>query len=150
MGPSDTVDSVDSVNKSPLDGVTDEEWAEFVGRLRTKPPGFSSDRYVGQFEQNRGRLDSLGLPAPDSPDLEYASMVKDVEDHNATSAQLIADFSGDLVDIGGVQHPVTWSGILGLLKAAGPDGARGWLQNPGDRTKFPRTTETFVRTNGCF
>jgi hypothetical protein len=142
--------ATNATGPSPLDGVPDEDWVEFVDRLRTKPAGFASDRYVGQFEQNRGRLQHLGIPDPGSPEAEYKAMVADVEDRNGEAAKLIADHSGEVVNLAGVDHAVTWSGILGLIKAAGPEGAEGWLTNPEDRTRFPRTTETFVRTNGCF
>lgn len=136
--------------KSPLDGVADEDWMEFVARIRTKPPGFKSDKYLGQYEQNKGRLKQLGLAEPATPEEEYEVLAKDVSAHARDSSDLIKQWSGDVVSVSGTEHPVCASGILGLLKSAGPEGARSWLRNPEDRKKFPKTTEAFLRTNGCF
>lgn len=135
--------------KSPLDGVSDEDWMDFVARMRTKAPGYKSEKYLGQYEQNRGRLKQLGVAEPQTPEQEYEALAKDVSAHAQDSADLISQWSGDVVTVNGGEHPVCASGILGLLKSAGPEGARSWLKNVEDRTKFPKTTEAFLRTNGC-
>lgn len=136
--------------KSPIDGVEDEDWMEFVVRLRTKPPGFQSDKYLGQYEQNKSRLKQLDLPDPKTPDEEYEVLVRDIATHARDSAALIVQWSGDVVNVNGADHPVCQSGILGLLKSAGHEGAKSWLTNPADRAKYPKTTEAFLRTNECF
>lgn len=136
--------------KSPLDGVEDQDWSDFVDKLRTKEPGFKSDKYVGQYEQNRGRLKQLGLSDPSSIDEEYKALVADISNHAQDSEQLINQWAGDIVQVNGQEHPICASGILGLLKYAGPEGAKSWLNNPTDRGKFPKTTEAFLRTNNCF
>lgn len=136
--------------KSPIDNVSDEEWADFVSRLRTKEPGHKSDRYVGQYEQNRARLRQLGIPEPTSPDEEHDVLAKDMGAHAKTSAALINQWSGDVLTINGIEHPVCASGILGLLKSAGSEGAESWLTNEADRVRYPKTTEAFLRSNGCF
>lgn len=136
--------------KSPLDGVADEDWMDFVSRLRTKTPGFKSDKYLGQYEQNRSRLKQLNLPEPATSDEEYATLVKDISNHAQDSAELMKSWSGDVIQVNGTDHPVCASGVLGLLKYAGPDGAKSWLTNAQDRAKYPKTTEAFLRTNNCF
>jgi hypothetical protein len=136
--------------KSPLDGVPDDDWMDFVARLRTKAPGFKSDKYLGQYEQNRKRLKQLGLTEPANSEEEYEALAKDIATHAQDSVGLINAWSGDVVKVNGADHPVCASGILGLLKYAGPEGAKSWLTNPEDRAKFPKTTEAFLRTNSCF
>lgn len=139
-----------SALKSPLDGVEDDDWAEFVSRIRTKDPGFKSDKYVGQYEQNRARLAKIGVAEPTTTDEEHAAIGADMSAHSDESADLISRWSGDVVSINGTDHPVCHSGILGLLKSAGAAGAESWLANPADRVKYPKTTEAFLRANGCF
>ncbi len=45
---------------------------------------------------------------------------------------------------------VTLSGVLGVIQAAGLEGAAAWLESPDDRRRFPGTTAAFLRTNGAF
>lgn len=136
--------------KSPIDNVGDEEWADFMSRLRTKEPGFSTDRYVGQYEQNRTRLKQLGIAEPKTPDEEHEVLAKDMAAHAKSSAALINQWSGDVLTINGIEHPICASGILGLLKSAGAEGAESWLTREEDRIQYPKTTEAFLRSNGCF
>ncbi len=78
---------------------------------------------------------------------------------HADDSGLIAEYRGVVIEIPvpGVGAPaqptpieVTLSGVLGVIQAAGLEGAAGWLENPGDRTRFPHTTAAFLRTNGVF
>lgn len=135
---------------SPFDNVDQDDWDYFVDQMRTKQPGWTSERHVGQFEQNKARLKSLGLPDPTDDDSEHQALANDMADYRESEYQLISDNAGDVVNIDGVDHAITESGILGLLKCAGPSGARSWLVNPDDRKRFPKTTETFIKVNGCF
>ena len=47
-------------------------------------------------------------------------------------------------------HVLTASGMLGLLKSGGPKGAEKWLDAQEERSKYPQTTNVFLRTNGIF
>ena len=133
---------------SPLEGINSGDWASFIEALTTKAEGFKSDKYVGRFEHNRTRLRQLGLEPPATPEDEYKAIVQDLSDYWDSEQKLIAECSGEVVTINGEQYGVTPSGVLGLLKAAGPQGAREWLDSETGR--FPRTTDIFLRTNGCF
>lgn len=135
---------------SPLDGVEVDDWQSFCSALATKETGHKSDRYVGKYEQNINRLRQLGIETPATAEDEYKTLVVDMTNYWDSEQKLIQDSAGEVVTLNGQEHPVTPSGILGLLKAAGPQGARSWLDNEADRGRFPRTTETFLRTNGCF
>lgn len=144
--------------QSPLPGISNEDWMEFIARVRTKPPGYKSDKYIGQYEQNRSRLKQLGIPEPTTPEQEHDALASDIATHAEDFAELDRDHSGDMLALEGNinpdsedgQHPICASGILGLLKYAGPEGARSWLKKPEDRKKYPKTTEAFLRTNGLF
>lgn len=138
------------ISSSPLEAVDLEEWGDFVHSMRTRNPGYKTDRYVGQFEHNRSRLHLLGIEEPTTPSGEYEAFAADMKTLDEENGPLIAEFSGEVVDIGGQPVPVTRSGILGLLKAAGPENARSWLTTESDRKAFPRTTATFERSNGVF
>lgn len=137
---------------SPFDGVSNEEWAEFCEKLKTQAPDFKSDKHVGAYHHNRERLTQLGYDPATLTDeaTQYQALEKDLKDYSATEKKLINDFGGDLIDIDGESHPVSMSGVLGVLKAAGPKHARSWFKNPEERKAFPHTTETFKRCNGMF
>lgn len=136
----------------PIDGVEPDEWQAFTKALHTKDPSYRSDRHLGAYEHHRQRLRALGVPESQvtTEDGQYQALCTDIADYSKRCEALIRDYTGDAVDVNGQVHPITMSGVLGILKAAGPAGAAGWLQNPEDRTKFPRTTDTFLRTNNCF
>lgn len=74
----------------------------------------------------------------------------DIEDCRERGLKTIQKWCGDMVEIGGKQIPISESGILGVMKAAGIDSAEDWLTNPEDRKKFRMTTDTFMRSNGIF
>jgi len=138
--------------RCPIDGVDPSKWASFCEALRTRKPAWGSDSHLGAWEHRKTRLRQLGID-PDTlatEDAQYEALCRDISDYNHTCNQLVRDFAGTEVQVADAKHPVTPSGVLGLLKAAGPKGAEGWLRNPGDRTKFPRTTEVFLRCNGTF
>ncbi len=137
---------------SPITSATPEEWEAFCAALRTKEPSWANDRYVGAFEHNRDRLRQLGIDTATlaDEDAQQQALATDMADYYKSSAKLIEDFAGDVIDVNGQPTPVTASGILALLKAAGPRGAESWLRNEADRSRFPRTTATFLRANNCF
>lgn len=141
---------VETAYESPLEGIDSDDWSSFCQLLATREAGHRSDRHIGKYDQSLSRLRHLGLEAPESEEDQYKAFAADMNDYWESEKPLISENAGEVVNIAGVDHPVTPSGILGLLKAAGPSGARSWLANEEDRVRFPRTTETFVRTNGCF
>lgn len=135
---------------SPLDGVELDDWCAFVRTLATRDVGYRSERHTGKYEQNLSRLRQLGIAPPQGEEDEYKALVADMTDYWEGEQDLIHGSAGEVVKLRGEDVAVTPSGILGLLKSAGPAGARSWLGNDGDRERFPRTTEAFLRTNGNF
>lgn len=137
---------------SPIYGVSNDEWTDFVGKLKTQEPSYRSERHIGAYHHNTNRLNELGIDPGSLADeaSQYGALEADFKDTLSRHAKLINEFAGDVIYINGQQTPITRSGILGLIKCAGVDGATGWLRNEGDRARYPMTTEMFLRTNGMF
>lgn len=137
-------------DESPLEGVETEDWNLFVESLKVEKPEFANERHVGQFFHSRDRLKQLGVSDVSTSEAQYQALVADVSDSRSRASKLINEYAGDAVSIGGSDHSITESGILGLIKSAGIRGAHEWLSREEDRKRFPRTTETFLKTNGVF
>lgn len=145
----------------PIEGVRGEDWEAFAAKVARELPTFASRRHVGAFRQSVGRLAELGIdPAmvASSPDEQVRAFCADMDDayRHARDSGMVAEFRGAVVDVptpeGGTSIPieVTLSGVLGVIQAAGLEGAASWLADPSDRRKFANTTRAFVRTNGVF
>lgn len=141
---------------SPILGVSDDAWRTFVMRLEREAPTFSSSRHVGQYRQHRDRLAELGIDpsALGSAQAQRTALDVDLVDahHHAVNGGMLAEHVGRHIAITGHDgsETITLSGVLGVIQSAGLDGAVGWLERPGDRKRFPHTTQAFLRTNGVF
>ncbi|TMQ13987.1 MAG: hypothetical protein E6J90_16405 [Deltaproteobacteria bacterium] len=144
---------------SPIDGVGADAWATFVGRVAREPLTFSAPHHVGQFRVRRERLRELGIdPATviGSPEAQLAALGADMRDayQHACASGLVDDYLGTTLHVtaGEDAQPaeVTLSGVLGVIQAAGLEGAVQWLEQPADRTRFINTTQAFLRCNGVF
>jgi hypothetical protein len=142
---------------SPLSGVSDDAWRQFVMRLEREAPSFSSSRHVGQYRQRRDRLAELDVD-PDairgSAIAQRAALDVDLADAHghAVAGGLISEHLGRAITLPGHDGPevITLSGLLGVIQCAGLEGAVGWLERPGDRKRYPHTTRAFTRANGVF
>lgn len=134
---------------SDVDG---NEWREFLLCFKTRDPSYKGDRHFGAFEQSTRRLSQLGWNPEGltTEESQLQALDADLKDYLGSSERLLNDFTGESVDVNGNKVCVTRSGILALLKAAGPAGAKGWLTEPHQRKAFPHTTEIFNRGNGRF
>jgi hypothetical protein len=139
-----------SVIASPIEGVGDDEWSDFVAALRTQDPSYATERHIGAYEHNRGRLKTLGIEEPKTEAEQYKALETDLMDHYNRTRKLINEQCGECINIDGQDMFLSASGCLALLKAAGPTAALDWLKNPDVRNKFPRTKELIKRANGIF
>lgn len=131
--------------------IPDDEWSEFVQSMKVAPETYATEKYVGAFAHNKARLSELGVKQlPSSFEEQYQAFASDIQDRFSRHQDICHNYTGEVVTIKGQDHAVTLSGVLGLLKAAGPRNAVHWLEHPEDRDKFPNTTEVFLRSNGCF
>ncbi len=146
-------------SRSPIDGVAPAAWLMFVGRVSRESPSFCAAQHVGRFRQRRDRLRELGIdPAKivDSPEAQLAALDADMRDayQHACASGLVDEYLGTELELSVVADAraaeVTLSGVLGVIQAAGLEGAVEWLQRPADRTRFPNTTQAFLRCNGVF
>ena len=142
--------------RSPIRGIDGARWSAFVGALSREAPTFVAPRHVGQFRHRKDRLNELGID-PDTligePSAQIAALEADLRDAYAHAREGgLVGFVGMLVAIPGAdrQHSVTLSGVLGVIQAAGLEGAADWFDHFNDRIKFPHTTAAFLRTNGVF
>lgn len=142
---------------SPLGGIPDAAWREFVTRLERESPTFSSSRHVGQYRQRRERLAELGIDPGaihGSVAAQRAALDADLADAHghAAAGGLISEHLGRPIALPGHDGATmaTLSGLLGVIQCAGLEGAVGWLERPNDRRRYPHTTRAFQRTNGVF
>lgn len=138
--------------QSPLDGVKDDDWTEFVNSLAVDSPDFDTDAHRGVFHHSKRRLTQLGIDPSTltDPESQYSALEKDIADCNARFGKMLRERVTELIQIDGTEHVVTQSGMLALLKTAGNKGAEKWLADAEDRKRYPKTTETFLRANGIF
>lgn len=136
----------------PIQDVSPDEWKQFLYCFKTREPDYRGERHVGAFEQSARRLAQLGIDASalTSEEAQMQALDKDLNNYLQSSERLLNDFTGESVTVDGEKLSVTRSGILALLKAAGPAGAKGWLTEEHQRKAFPHTTEIFKRGNGRF
>lgn len=142
---------------SPIPGVSDAAWRNFVAQLSREAPEFSSSRHVGQYRQRRERLAELGIdPAAiaDSAQAQRTALDTDLAEayRHGVASELFSQHLGRPIMLPGRQSAemITLSGVLGVIQCAGLEGAVGWLERPGDRKRYPHTTQAFGRTNGAF
>ena len=140
---------------SPLAGVSDAAWVAFVARIEREDPSFASSRHVGRYRQRRERLAELGLDEHllETAEGQRAALDADLADaHRRASDGELLFHLGRPVALPGQDEAatLTLSGLLGVIQCAGLEGAAGWLERPGDRRKYPHTSNAFQRTNGLF
>ncbi len=143
---------------APIDGVSLEAWQHFVAKLERESPRFAAARHVGMFRQRVDRLRELGIDPKGligSPPAQRAALDRDLTDayHHALESGMVEENVNRLIAVPGDHgepQPVTRSGLLGVIQAAGLEGAVSWFEQPSDRQRFPHTTEMFLRTNGVF
>jgi hypothetical protein len=141
---------------SPLGGVLDDAWRQFVACLERELPTFSSSRHVGQYRQRRERLADLGIDPSmihGSAAAQRTALDADLADaYRHASAGGLTECLGRAIVVPGHEAPqaITLSGLLGVIQCAGLEGAAGWLERSNDRKRYPHTTQVFLNTNGVF
>ncbi len=141
---------------SPLGGISDVAWCEFVTRLDRESPTFDSSRHVGRYRQRRERLAELGIDPVaihGSAVAQRAALDTDLADaHAHAAAGGLFEYLGRPIAVPGLEgsEKITLSGVLGVIQCAGLEGAVGWLERPSDRKRYPHTTQAFLRSNGVF
>jgi hypothetical protein len=142
---------------SPIPGIADSAWQDFVIRLERESPQFASSKHVGKYRQRRERLAELGInPAviQNSSEAQRQALDADLADahRHGVASELFAQHLGRPIALPNIegQVTITLSGVLGVIQYAGLDGAAGWLEHPNDRKRFPHTTQAFLHTNGVF
>ena len=158
VGFADTEDQTHVMSPgSPIPGVSDPAWRDFVVRLERESPQLASQRHVGQYRQRRERLAELGIDpraitgSAQAQRLALDADLADAHRHGAAGG-LFAQHLGRPITMPGREgaERITLSGVLGVIQCAGLEGAVGWLERPTDRKRYPHTTQAFLTTNGVF
>lgn len=142
---------------SPIRTVDADRWSAFTERLAREEPTFMSARHVGRFRQRKERLSELGIN-PNSilgnPNAQRHALDRDLADahRHALDGGMAEDHVNRTITLPGNEEPIriTLSGVLGVIQAAGLEGAVSWLESYHDRRRFPHTTQAFLRTNNVF
>ncbi len=142
---------------SPIPGVSDSAWRDFVVRLERESPQFSSSRHVGQYRHRRERLAELGIDPraiAGSAQAQRSALDTDLSDahRHGVAGEMFAQHLGRPIALPGSEgtETISLSGVLGVIQCAGLEGAAGWLERSNDRKRYPHTTQAFTRTNGVF
>ncbi len=142
---------------SPIRNVDPDHWSAFTERLAREEPSFVSSKHVGRFRQRKERLGELGIDPYSilgNPNAQRHALDRDLADayRHAVDSGMTGEHVNRTITLPGDTAPVrvTMSGVLGVIQAAGLEGAVGWLESYNDRRRFPHTTQAFVRTNNVF
>src|SRR4029077_15051097 len=68
---------------SPISGVADGAWSQFLGRLVREAPGFETQKHVGRYRHHKARLSEVGFDATvlaGDPGLQDLALSTDVAD----------------------------------------------------------------------
>lgn len=152
-----TEDEMNVEGSSPIPNVAPVDWSKFCDKLSREPATYQSPRHVGQYRQNKARLAELGIDPSTvvgSVTAQRAALDTDLADayQHVHASGLVQENLHRVIRLPGSPEPhtVTLSGVLGVVQAAGLEGASDWLDKPKDRERFPHTTAAFARTNGVF
>lgn len=148
---------------SPIVGVDDAQWSQFVaGMVVQEPEAVSDSNEVGMFAMKPRRLGDLGFVkrlardkkggravwvgafvAPLTPE----KFLRDPELQYHVFAKSMKDYAKK-IESGEIERPpgVSLSGSLAVLHKAGPMGLKSWSQ--GER--FPSTEKSYERVAGVF
>lgn len=145
-------------SSSPIPNLSAERFHRFADALSRESVAFDGPRHVGMFRARKDRLVELGIDPVQlvgDPAAQFDALCIDMADAfmRARGSGMLRQHGKRAIDLGakmGGVHTITASGIMGVIAAAGLEGAADWLDNPSDRDRFPHTTAVFVRTNGVF
>lgn len=156
--------------ESPFEGVSDYRWTKFVRAIATGKPKVSSTNHIGLFMFAYPRLVELDAATnlrKDDKGRHLADLTlspeMSMEEFLASPEAQYKVFEGSMEQYNGRLNPlrryigqsaegkkITWSGLLGIAHRAGITGLKSWLENPGERSRFPNTTSTFLKTTEVF
>lgn len=128
---------------SPFPKIPDDDWNAFVAALKTEPVSFSTERHVGAFHQRRDKA----VGNVDTYEGQYASLVTEIE--GLRSRDDLTRRVGEVIEIDGVKHGISESGLLAVARAAGTHW-EDWIDNAESRSKYAGTTRMFLAANNLF
>lgn len=146
-------DSKDDTQYHPtLPAPDSDEWLGFLKRFQRESPHYESIDHVGAYEHHKRRV-AVFCPLElirGNLGLQGDVLTKDLHRLYSEYPDLALHAKREITLPDESSQVVTPSGILALLKCAGPRGAMNWLENPAERSQFPTTTSLFTECNGIF
>ncbi len=155
-----------TVMPSPIDGVSDVAWTNFVKKMGTNKLDSVTPKGMGAFQITVRRLVDFGIlkdPRRESgtwtaewvypkekllstPRLQY----KLFERSMVAYARNIKDRYPDAIGKTFEGQVATLSGLLAVAHAAGSNALGKWIASPDERQKFKNTTAAYKLANGIF
>jgi hypothetical protein len=157
--------------KSPVPEASAAAWTRFVELMAGNNASntVSPNGELGLFQFSIRRLADLGYvtnPRKDAsgkwiaewvPPLSRDGFLSDLKlQYKAFVKATVADRAAilarhrDAIGRTLASKTATLSGLLGAARQAGLRGLAAWLASNADRTKFPRTTAAYLRSNGLY
>ncbi len=163
----------DTTFPSPWTNLDRGKWNQYVAVMRGHDPkAITPAYYLGLFGFGMRRLVDIGLArnarrgmydgrkvwiadwvAPltldkflGDADFQYKAFVKATDQDIKRIKTELLELVGSTID----GKPVTYSGLLAVIKQAGFDGLRAWAADPKVRHEHASTTAQFNRANGIF
>lgn len=160
-----------SALKSPFENIANLAWTSFSRAMARTENDVTPTNHIGIFSLAYPRLAKLGkvtnlrkekvgekqlwtgeFVAPltlekllQSPSLQYSLFVESLKQYDQ-ALQKFETWIGKTAE----GKRITRSGLFALVHKGGVDGARAWLASPGDRNKYPHTTEAFKTATEIF
>ena len=159
---------------SPLPGVTDFAWTEYVRKTRAAGLGHvSRGGRLGLYQLDARELEDVGLMTDvhkvrledgrsvwtggfrpgaslrgflESPDLQYRALAALTLRHAGAIAAALRDVVGQEFE----GQPATLSGLLAVARKARLTGLRKWVEDASDRDAHSETTARYRLLNGIF
>jgi hypothetical protein len=158
---------------SPWKNLERPKWNLYVNVMRGRNPKLITPAYhLGLFGFGMRRLVDLGLASRPrrgmyegrkvwiadwtppltadkflgDADFQYQAFVKATDQDIKRIKEELPELVGSTID----GKPVTYSGLLAVIKQAGFEGLKEWASDPKIRAQHPSTTAQFERANGIF
>lgn len=92
-----------------------------------------------------------GFSQPPNPwEVLANANVKKLQSIRPKVEEKLGNWVGQPIIVNDAAHTISLSGLLGIVDCAGFKGAKSWLENESDRSKYPNTTNCFLETNNLF
>lgn len=128
------------------------EWGRLLAMLCTADPYYDAPNHIGAYQHHKRRVALFCDPVVLIGDLDLQTdvLTRDLHRLYGEHSDVLQYLRTEVELPDTSTSVVSRSGLLALLKCAGPRGALNWLSIPKERIQFPTTTSIFALCNGIF